>query len=79
MFLWENSSLSSTWARVTSVKSRSDPKFLKQISGRDRDLAKSAVSGRDRVDHCTLGKALYNFAGNERRQELFMTQALESD
>ena len=29
--------------------------------------------------HCTLGKSLYNFAGNERRQELFMTQALESD
>ena len=28
---------------------------------------------------CTLGKSLYNFAGNERRQELFMTQALESD
>ena len=29
--------------------------------------------------HCTLGKSLYNFPGNERRQELFMTQALESD
>ena len=31
------------------------------------------------VLQCTLGKSLYNFAGNERRQELFMTQALESD
>ena len=29
--------------------------------------------------HGTLGKSLYNFPGNERRQELFMTQALESD
>ena len=33
----------------------------------------------DRPFQCTLGKSLYNFAGNERRQELFMTQALESD
>ena len=28
---------------------------------------------------CTLGMSLYNFPGNERRQVLFMTQALESD
>ena len=28
---------------------------------------------------CTLGMSHYNFPGNERRQELFMTQALESD
>ena len=28
---------------------------------------------------CTLGMSLYNFPGNERRQEFFMTQALESD
>ena len=31
------------------------------------------------VIHCTLGISLYNFPGNERRQEFFMTQALESD
>ena len=29
--------------------------------------------------HCTLGMSLYNFPGNERRQVLFMKQALESD
>ena len=29
--------------------------------------------------HCTLGKSLYKFPGNETRQELLTTQTLESD
>ena len=31
------------------------------------------------VVHCTLGKSLYKFPGNEKRQELLMIQTLESD
>ena len=55
----------------------SAPRYYRRVQGRCCGGSGGAVQCS--AVQCTLGKSLYNFPGNERRQELFMTQALESD